>query len=152
MIKPKRVTKKKKIIDALYIEYKELYLLKPNSCIGVNRIYFNTLANFALQNRITDEHFWNIIRKYEKYERYSYKLRYHTNCSSYHIMSLRDIYYLIHITKKKPWSITTLSSVTTFRKVNMTEEELEEIHKQVIEEYEQKFKGEKIKQIIKKNI
>ena len=49
-------------------------------------------------------------------------------------MSLRDIYYLIHITKKKPWSITT------FRKVNINEEELEEQHRQVIEEYKEKQK------------
>ena len=145
MIRPKRVRKKQQIIDALYIDYKDLCNLSPNSCVGVNRIYFNSLANYALQNRITDEHFWNIIRKYEKYERYSYKLRFQTNCSSFHIMSLRDLYYLIHITKKKPWSITTLSSVTTFRKVNMTEEKLEEKHRQVFEEYEQIKNGNTLK-------
>lgn len=143
MIRPKRVRRKYELIKALYIDYKDLCNLSPNSCIGVNRIYFNKLANIALQNKVTDEHFWNIIRKYEKYERYSYRLRFHYNCSNYHIMSLRDLYYLIHITKNKPWS------VTTFRKVNITEEELEEKHRQVIEEYEKKLKGEKTKKLYK---
>ena len=122
MIRPKRITKKKKIINALYIDYKDLCNLSPNSCVGVNRIYFNTLANYALQNKITDEHFWNIIKKYEKYERsklYTSKYNFSSTCNNYHIMSLRDIYYLIHITKKEPYSITT------FAKVNMTEEKLE---------------------------
>ena len=139
MIKPKIVSKKQYLINNLYLDYKELSLLKPNSCVGVNRIYFNTLANYALQNKITDEHFWNIIRKYEKYEKYSYKLRYHTNTQKYQIMSLRDIYYLIHITRKKPWS------VRTFVFVNMIEEELLEKHRRLIEEYE-----EGIKRYIKK--
>ena len=66
MIRPKRVRKKQQIINSLYIDYKHLCHLSPNACIGVNRIYFNTLANFAIQNRITDKHFWDIIRKYEK--------------------------------------------------------------------------------------
>lgn len=142
MIRPKRVRRKYELIKALYIDYKDLCNLSPNSCVGVNKRYFYALANYALQNKITDEHFWNIIKKYEKYERYSCKNDFHTNCSNYHIMSLRDLYYLIHITKKKPWSVTTLSSVTTFCKVNMTEEELEEKHRQVFEEYENKHQKE----------
>ena len=56
MIRPKRVTKKREILNALYIDYKDLHLLKPNSCVGVNRIYFNSLANYALQNNTTDEY------------------------------------------------------------------------------------------------
>ena len=149
MIRPKRVRRKYELIKALYSDYKDLCNLSPNSCVGVNRIYFNKLANYALQNKLTDEHFWNIIRKYEKYERYSRRLRLTANCSKYHIMSLRDLYYMVHITKKKPWSITTLSSVTTFCRVNMTEEELEDEHRTVIEEYEKKLNGEKSKKLYK---
>jgi len=45
MIRPKRITKKKKIINALYIDYKDLYNLAPNSCVNVNKTYFYMLAN-----------------------------------------------------------------------------------------------------------
>ena len=69
MIKLSTRRKEKVMVDAVYLDYKDLHFLKSNSCIGVNRIYFNTIANRTLQNQITDEHFWNIIRKYEKYRR-----------------------------------------------------------------------------------
>ena len=147
MIRPKRVKNKQQYINALYIVYKELSNLEPNSCVGVNRTYFNTLANYAIQHKITDKHFWNIVKKYETYEKYkiySSKYKSFSNCSNFHVMSLRDIYYLIHVTKVKSYRITT------FIKVNMTEDELEEKHRQVFEEYwQKKLNGEKTKKLYK---
>ena len=128
MIKPKRIRKKKELLDAIYLDYKDLQYLKSNSCIGVSKSYFYRLANIAMTKKLEDKHFWNIINKYELYDKYIYENKPFYKFSNYHIMSLRDIYYLIHITKFKPYSITT------FIKTNITEEELVEKHNKLYEE------------------
>ncbi len=128
MIKPKRIRKKKELIDAIYLDYKDLQYLKSNSCIGVSKSYFYRLANIAMTKKLEDKHFWNIINKYELYDKYIYENKPFYKFSNYHIMSLRDIYYLIHTTQFKPYSITT------FIKTNLTEEELQERHNKLFEE------------------
>jgi len=128
MIKQKRIRKKKEILDAIYLDYKDLQYLKSNSCIGVNKSYFYRLVNIAMTKKLEDKHFWNIVNKYELYDKYIYENKPFYKFSNYHIMSLRDIYYLIHITKFKPYSITT------FIKTNITEEELQERQNKLFEE------------------
>ena len=128
MIKPKRIRKKKEILEAIYLDYKDLQYLKSNSCIGVSKSYFYRLVNIAMTKKLEDKHFWNIINKYELYDKYIYKNKPFYKYSNYHIMSLRDIYYLIHTTQFKPYSITT------FIKTNVIEEELVEKHNKLFEE------------------
>lgn len=128
MIKPKRIRKKKELIDAIYLDYKNLQYLKSNSCIGVSKSYFYRLVNIAMTKKLEDKHFWNIVNKYELYVKYIYENKPFYKYSDYHIMSLRDIYYLIHITKLKPYSITT------FIKTNVVEEELVDKHNKLFEE------------------
>lgn len=128
MLKPKRIKKKKELIYAIYLDYKDLQYLKSNSCIGVSKSYFYRLANIAMTKKLEDKHFWNIINKYELYDKYIYENKPFYKYRNYHIMSLRDIYYLIHITKFKPYSITT------FIKTNVIEEELVEKHNKLFEE------------------
>ena len=140
MIKPKRIRKRKLLIDALYIYYKELINLSPNSCVGVNDTYLNLLILRAHAKKITDKHFWNIITKYENYER---ALLYSNNkniTTHYQLMSLRDIFYLMHIIDYKPFSIAT------FIRTNITEEELEEKISKVSKENES---NNKVKQKLK---
>ena len=51
MIKPKRIRKKKELIDAMYLDYKNLQYLKSNSCIGVSKSYFYRLVNIAMTKK-----------------------------------------------------------------------------------------------------
>lgn len=113
----------------------EIYDLPENACIRVNNTNYNNLFIYALHRKIKDPSFWNVISKYENYERTLHKLGHQkTMVHRYILMTKEDVIYLFSRVNYKP------KQITSFLKSKYTKDELEEQHNNAYKEYEEKLK------------
>lgn len=123
---------------SLKLTLDEIYKLPENACIRVNNTNYNNLYTYALHRKIKDPSFWNVISKYENYERTLYKLGHQkTMVHRYILMTKEDVIYLFSRVNYKP------KQITAFLKTKYTKDELEEQHNKTYQEYEQKIKEQK---------
>ena len=111
------------------VSYDELVSLSGDDCVKVSRIYFNSLMIKSNLLEIKDEKYWEILQKYTEIERMMEKIKKpRVHCSSYYLMSVEDVKYLIEISKEIPKVTTYLLKSDV--KTNELNEKFEEIKKQ----------------------
>ena len=111
------------------VSYDELVSLSGDDCVKVSRIYFNFLMIKSNLLEIKDEKYWEILQKYTEIERMMEKIKKpRVHCSSYYLMSVEDVKYLIEISKEIPKVTTYLLKSDV--KTNELNEKFEEIKKQ----------------------
>lgn len=125
---------KRQIIENLKLTLDEISALPDNACVRVNNICYSNICTYALHQKIKDPNFWNIISKYENYERTLYKLGHQkTIVHRYILMTKEDVQYLFTQVNYKP------TSITAFLESKYTKEELEEQYNLIYKKYEEKL-------------
>jgi len=134
----KTIHLKKQAILRLSLTLDQISALPDNACVRVNNTNYNLLFTYALYQKIKDPNFWNIISKYENYERTLHRLGYQkTMVHRYILMTKEDVVYLFSLVNYKP------KQITAFLQSKYTKEELEEQHNKTYKEYEEKLSKQK---------